>query len=61
MIESGGRGTCPCTKKTSDVWCLFRSMSDIWRDMMDEQFITEVNIMTFMKPLTDFHNYSLKW
>ena len=61
MIQSVGRGTCSCPETTSDVWCLFRSMSDIWRDMMEEQLITEVNRMTFMKGVTDFHNYSLKW
>ena len=61
VIELAGHGTCPCTGTTSDVWCMFRSMSDIWRDMMEEQLITEVNGMSFMKRVTDFHNYSLKW
>ncbi|KAK2140173.1 hypothetical protein NP493_5941g00000, partial [Ridgeia piscesae] len=50
VIESGGRGTCPCTGTTSDIWCLFGSMSDIWRDMMREQLITEDEFLTTLAP-----------
>ena len=56
MTEACGRETCPCTGTTSDVWCLLGSMSDIWRNMMEEQLITEVNTMTFMKRVTDLYS-----
>ena len=52
MIQTVGRETCPCTGTASDLWCMTRSMSDIWSDMMNEECVTEVKKIIFTRLLT---------
>ncbi|KAK2171992.1 hypothetical protein NP493_1006g00035 [Ridgeia piscesae] len=49
-IQTVGRETCPCTGPGSDVWCMTRSMSDIWSDMMNEEYITEAEYLATIEP-----------
>jgi len=39
LVVTLARSTCP---GNTGAWCRYRAMTDIWRDMMHEKFISEV-------------------
>ena len=41
---------CPCQNNITDQWCMFRAMTDIWRDMMQEKVISEVRSLKVFVP-----------
>ncbi|KAI0220000.1 hypothetical protein LSAT2_028461 [Lamellibrachia satsuma] len=41
LIVTLDSATCTCTKTGTDVWCRYRAMTDIWREMMHEDIISE--------------------
>ena len=47
MIATLDLASCPCTNTGTDVWCRYRAMTDIWREMMHEEIISEVNSLKF--------------
>ena len=42
VIATLSRDTCPCKKSEQKEWCVYRSMTDIWRELMLEDVISEV-------------------
>ena len=42
VVATLSRNTCPCKKPEPKEWCVYRCMTDIWRDMMQDNVISEV-------------------
>ena len=61
MIATLDRASCPCTNTGPDVWCRYRAMTDIWREMMHEKIISEVNSLKFNAKMPDIANKYISW
>ena len=42
--------SCPCAKTGTKVWCWMKNMTDLWREMMHEKIISEVNKLKLSVP-----------
>ena len=43
MITTIDSATSPCNKNVTNGWCIFKALTDIWREMMHEKAISEVS------------------
>ena len=50
MIITEDSATCPCNKNVTDEWCMFKALTDIWREMMHEKVISEVSSFNLYVP-----------
>ena len=50
VVSTVGDTNCSCAKTGTNVWCWMKKMTDLWREMMHEKIISEVNKLKLSVP-----------